>query len=320
MRYARSDWQSKRNCPEFHKEIQLALRSDGFVIFDSVLDESLVERLRKALLERIDEYVMTVMDGRPQTRYHLPLRLIDPFIDDMVIRNQLVMPTLVETLGDDMAISYFGSDTAGPGSTYQDVHADGRPLFPELPLNLAPYGVVVNFPLVNFHEENGPIEIWPNSSHHLAGIHPQVGSAITSGTPVVAPAGSLVMRDLRLWHRGTPNRTRQLRPMIAVVYSRPWYRFGPSEVGYPEPRILRDDYEHWPPEVRTLFRFATRDGSVDLSGEAGQGMVRDRTRSANIDELGREGKDLAMLLPELGRIGQSTEPLTRPRPTTNTTR
>jgi Phytanoyl-CoA dioxygenase (PhyH) len=304
MRYARSEWQSNRNSHEFHKEIQLALRSNGFVIFDSVLDEPLVERLRKALLQRIDEYVFTVLDGRPQTRYHLPLRLTEPFIDNAVIRNPLVMPTLVETLGDDLAISYYGSDTAGPGSTYQEVHIDGRPLFPELPLNLPTYGVVVNFPLVDFHEENGPLEIWPSSSHHLAGIDPQVGSAILGSTPVVAPAGSLIMRDLRLWHRGTPNRTTQIRPMIAVVYSRPWYRFGPSEVGYPEPRIRRDDYDHWPAGVRTLFRFATRDSSEDFSGETGLGMVPDRKQDALIKE----------------RIGQSSESLTRPLSTTATTR
>jgi hypothetical protein len=284
MRYARSQWQANRDSHEFHQEIQLALRSDGFVIFDSVLDESLVERLRKALLERIDEYVFEVLDSRPQTRYHLPLRLTEPFIDDLVICNPLVMPTLTGTLGNDLAISYFGSDTAGPGSTYQNVHADGRPLFPELPLTLPPYGVVVNFPLVDFHEENGPLEIWPSSSHHLAGIDPQVGSDILGSTPVVAPAGSLILRDLRLWHRGTPNRTTEIRPMVAVVYARPWYRFGPSEVGYPEPRIRRDDYEHWPAEVRSLFRFATRDNSEDFSAEAGLGMVPDRKQDALVKE------------------------------------
>jgi hypothetical protein len=284
MRYTRSEWQSKRTNHEFHQEIQLALRSDGFVIFDSVLDESLVQRMHKALLKRIDEYVVTVLDGRPQTRYHLPLSLTDPFIDDLVIRNPLAMPTLVETLGDDLAISYFGSDTAGLGSTYQDVHADGRPLFPELPLNLPTYGVAVNFPLVDFHEENGPLEIWPNSTHHLAGVDPQVGSTLTGGTPVVAPAGSLIMRDLRLWHRGTPNYTTELRPMVAVVYSCPWYRFGPSEVGYPEPRVRRDDFDHWPPELQTLFRFATRDSSEGVSGEAGQGMIPDRKQDALIKE------------------------------------
>jgi hypothetical protein len=315
MRYARSQWQARMGSHEFHKEVQFGLRSDGFVIFDSVLEESLVERLRKALLQRIDDYVVTVA-GRQQTRYHLPLRLAEPFIDDMVITNPLVMPTLVETLGDDLAISYFGSDTAAPGSTYQDVHADGRPLFPELPVNLATYGVVVNFPLVDFHEDNGPLEIWPNASHQLAGIDARVASAIAAGTPVFAPAGSLIMRDLRLWHRGTPNRTTELRPLISVVYSRAWYRFGPAEVGYPEPRIRRDDYDHWSPEARTLFRFATRDGSEDYSGEAGQGMVPDRKQDPLVKERSDERYGVAMLQ----QFGQSNDPLTRPLSTTITTR
>ncbi len=317
MRYARSEWQARISSDEFHEEVRFALRRDGFVIFDSVLDESLVERLRKALLERIDDYVAVVAGGRRQSRYHLPLCLTEPFIDDMVITNPLVMPALVETLGDDLAISYFGSDTVAAGSTYQDVHSDGSPLFPELPMNLSTYGVVVNFPLVDCHEDNGPLEIWPNATHHLAGIDPQAGSAITSGTPVVASAGSLIMRDLRLWHRGTPNRTTELRPMISVVYSRPWYRFGPAEVGYPEPRIARDDYHHWSPEARQLFRFATRDGSEDYSGEAGQGMVPDRKRDPLVKERGDDERNGVAMLQQ---FGQSTGPLPRPLSTTTTTR
>jgi hypothetical protein len=306
LRYARSEWQPRLGSPDFDKEVQFGLRSDGFVIFDSVLDESLVERLRKALLERIDEYVVTVA-GQRQTRYHLPLRLAEPFIDDTVITNRLVMPTLVETLGDDLAISYFGSDTAAPGSTYQDAHADGRPLFPELPVNLATYGVVVNFPLVDFHEDNGPLEIWPNASHQLAGIDAQVGSAMAAATPVVAPAGSLIMRDLRLWHRGTPNRTTEVRPMIAVVYARAWYRFGPAEVGYPEPRIRRDDYDQWSPRARMLFRFATRDGYEDHSGEAGLGMIPDRKQDPLVKERSDERNTVAMLQ----RFGHSPTLTTR---------
>ena len=32
------------------------------------------------------------------------------------------------------------------------------------------------------------------------------------------------MRDLRLWHRGMPNRTGAVRTMLAVVYNTPWFQ------------------------------------------------------------------------------------------------
>lgn len=262
MRYSQSEWQSRIEDSDFHSEIQMALRSDGFVIFDSVLEEFVVKRLHKAMLQRIDDHVDAVLDNQPQDRYHLPLHLEDPFLDAEVVTNPLVMPTLVDVLGDDLAVSYFGSDSVVAAPGYQPVHTDGRPLFHEFPVVLPPYGVVVNFLLVDYHENNGPTDFWPNASHQLASIDPQVGSRIIPPTSLIAPAGSLVMRDLRMWHRGTPSNSDVIRSMIAVVYSRSWYRFGPAEVGYPEPRISEREYQNLRPEVQSLFRFATRDAAA----------------------------------------------------------
>ena len=39
-----------------------------------------------------------------------------------------------------------------------------------------------------------------------------------------APKGALLMRDLRMWHRGTTNATAEARPMIALSYQPWWYR------------------------------------------------------------------------------------------------
>ena len=39
------------------------------------------------------------------------------------------------------------------------------------------------------------------------------------------PAGALVLRDMRMWHRGMPNRTQTIRTMLAVVYNRLFYHF-----------------------------------------------------------------------------------------------
>ena len=40
------------------------------------------------------------------------------------------------------------------------------------------------------------------------------------------PAGSVLIRDIRLWHRGMPNRTGQPRPMIAMIHWARWWHTG----------------------------------------------------------------------------------------------
>jgi hypothetical protein len=68
---------------------------------------------------------------------------------------------------------------------------------------------------------------------------------------VTMPAGSLLIRDMRMWHRGTPNRSTVARPHLALIYSRFWYR----ETGYPPIAIDNAVFEGLSPRARQLFRF-----------------------------------------------------------------
>ena len=40
------------------------------------------------------------------------------------------------------------------------------------------------------------------------------------------PAGSVLIRDLRVWHRGMPNHSEQTRPMIAMIHWPRWWHIG----------------------------------------------------------------------------------------------
>jgi hypothetical protein len=64
-------------------------------------------------------------------------------------------------------------------------------------------------------------------------------------------AGDVVIRDLRMWHRGTPNRSDRSRPNVALVYTRPWYRFEQKP-----PAIPRGRWESLSDHERALFRHA----------------------------------------------------------------
>jgi ectoine hydroxylase-related dioxygenase (phytanoyl-CoA dioxygenase family) len=76
-----------------------------------------------------------------------------------------------------------------------------------------------------------------------------------AGQRVLMPAGSFLIRDPRMWHRGTPNRSDSPRPMLSFAYGRTWYRFNAVS-------LSRRVYDTWPPHLQELFRLAGIDGEL----------------------------------------------------------
>ena len=86
--------------------------------------------------------------------------------------------------------------------------------------------VAINIPVVDTDEDNGATMYWPGS--HLAGAmlssrHPTEEQTATwprGADRTVCERGTILVRDLRLWHRGMPNLTSVHRPMITLVVKR----------------------------------------------------------------------------------------------------
>jgi ectoine hydroxylase-related dioxygenase (phytanoyl-CoA dioxygenase family) len=113
----------------------------------------------------------------------------------------------------------------------QPVHSDADFDHPD-----HPFAYVVNVSLITMTPENGSTEVWLGT-HANTGLHVQEGrhSERASGRirqedldnrrtirppcqPIV-PKGSIVVRDLRLWHAGMGNRTDTIRVMLAMSKS-----------------------------------------------------------------------------------------------------
>ena len=104
---------------------------------------------------------------------------------------------------------------------------------------------------MDFTEENGPLEIWPGGTHGMTGgMDMKALAPVMHSERVLMPAGSILLRDMRMWHRGTPNRSTEMRPNLALIYSRPWLK-----THYPPIAIPTAIHETLSERARRLFRF-----------------------------------------------------------------
>jgi ectoine hydroxylase-related dioxygenase (phytanoyl-CoA dioxygenase family) len=230
------------------------LRVRGYTLFAGLLPAALVTEMREAFDALLENYRATHPTNRGANRFQMYLPFEPPLAHPLLYENDDVLAVAQEVLGEQMCCEYFASDTPLPGSDYQRTHSDTRLLFPEYRISLPAYGLVLNVPLVDVTLENGPLEIWPGGTH----LWPGGGDvdALAKGMPserLTMPAGTGILRDLRMWHRGTPNRGERSRPHLALVYTRAWYRFEQEP-----PTIRRSVYEGLSPRAKALFRFANR--------------------------------------------------------------
>ena len=218
---------------------------DGYVTFEDAIPLDLVERLRTdylALLAgkqrrlgitRVDiERGSEDRYGRPnfiplggnhdvnRWNMHQPSRL--PFLDSRVFANERAMNVIDAIMGDDCVLAMMASDAAAPGSQAQEIHQDSHTT-----------RLVVNVPLVDCDERNGAIELWPGTHRQSPpdpdrgfdyGVKPlsperirELVLAIPSRRGVMK-AGTILLRDQRLLHRGTRNDTNDVRPMLSFLY------------------------------------------------------------------------------------------------------
>jgi ectoine hydroxylase-related dioxygenase (phytanoyl-CoA dioxygenase family) len=95
-----------------------------------------------------------------------------------------------------------------PNSSAQNVHADGGAASPFLIVNVVP---------IDTDLKNGAMEVTPGT--HLREY--KYWQYVLSGKPamrVCMSAGDVIVRSSMLWHRGMPNKSNAIRPMLAFTW------------------------------------------------------------------------------------------------------
>lgn len=218
-----------------------ALSDDGLVVLADAIDPDHVARLRDRLWADVP-----LVAGRADAPYNWntanlqqsPPRDPEWLFPDVVANDQAVAVTHA-MLGDGVANAFYSGNTAMPRATErQPVHVDTGHLWPAESGWAPPFSVVVNVPLVDMDASNGAIELWPGSHRDLTArwgqpleLPPEAVERRRAIAPPFQPevrAGSILLRDMRLWHAGMPNRSDRPRPLLAMIHEAAWWSRGDS--------------------------------------------------------------------------------------------
>lgn len=217
-----------------------AVRSDGFVVLNDVVDPAHLDILHQRMIDDLD-----ALRARPDAPYNWNAGNLQqdpppfpPYLFSDVLQNPFVISVTSAVLGPRIKNVMYGGNTALPGDQRQPVHADVGHLWPidvlESPHPAAQ--LVVNVLTVDVSPENGATELWPGTHRELGvGIGDDIkisAQALEDRRAICAPIqptfrrGSMMIRDIRLWHAGMPNRTSAPRPMIAMIHTSEWLATG----------------------------------------------------------------------------------------------
>lgn len=252
-----------------------AIADDGLVVLRAAVDPDHLA----ALWERMETDLDAIL-ARPDAPFQFTTSNVQqdpppfaPHVFRDVVSNDAVVAVTRRVLGPGVKNSFYSGNTALPSPLRQPVHVDTGHLWAGAAHAHPPVQLVVNVPVVDTTPENGSTEIWPGTHHDTTyGIHegsakvaPEKLEARRALCPPIQPTlarGDVLIRDIRLWHAGTPNHTDRPRPMLAMIHTVGWWQTG---AGFPIAPDVAPIFEH--PELRHVCRVV--DGPIDYLGHHG---------------------------------------------------
>jgi len=226
-----ADEHSTENLTEEHlTQAAQALSTQGFVVLEQVVSHAHLDALHEKMLADTHELIAARDRGDHISgwkRGHLQQKPPHhaPYIFRDIVANPFAVQVNKRVLGEGLFNAFYSGNTNLPGSEEQPVHRDASPLWPHATHPATT--LVVNISPIDIHPHNGSTEIWPGSHRTIGEINDvlmQKQRDIAPPIRVEARKGSIVIRDIRLWHRGVPNESAQVRHMIAMVHQVRWYK------------------------------------------------------------------------------------------------
>jgi ectoine hydroxylase-related dioxygenase (phytanoyl-CoA dioxygenase family) len=240
----------------------------GCLVLGSVFPASFVAELYEAYEARYGGITAEEMESRcrqpgatpffevGQRRYEVAPVLKPPFSDPRLYANDMIRSLIDPLLGEGYKVSSLTIVVSYPGSEMQHVHRDHSHLFPQenVGRDMPPHAINVAVPLVDLDAEVGSTGLW-------LGSHRWETDAPCNVEQMVAPTlqrGDCMMIDYRTMHGGLPNRSTRVRPILYVVYARPWFFDEKNFVSRNPLDMPEEEYAKLEPAMQELMSRSAR--------------------------------------------------------------
>ncbi len=206
---------------------------DGFVVVANALTDAQFAYLKAGAHRVVAQQTVAIpleKANRGFARYSFGSQIHHPEWA-MLVDLPTILP-IMEAIFDSslFACSGAGGDYSLPGAKIQRLHRDlsdvindpeGRVTIMDVP---TPF-VVVNFPMIDFSAENGATR-FIRGTHRSRHPIPSLDEEPDWMKRAIAcvRTHSAIIRDVRCWHGGTVNTSRDIRIMTSVGYYAPWFR------------------------------------------------------------------------------------------------
>ncbi len=210
-----------------------AIHADGCVVLIGAVDVAALAALREAFESIAAGLLAGARASSRKRNFQAPLPLDPALIHGDLVANDFVAQLTAAVLGAGAYCNLYSADVNCPCSDAQPLHVDAGQLWPRLLAAHPPATLMINVPLVETGVENGSTELWPGTHHdtRFGMLVPQrAEEARRAEVPPVRAnlrPGSVLIRDARLWHRGTPNQSAAVRPVITMQHNIHWLERGP---------------------------------------------------------------------------------------------
>lgn len=245
------------------EEAVALFQSFGALWIKNVFSREFVAELAEAYQQRYTSMGRSKLDKQHANvghrRFMVTIKVESPFDTAELYANPILMQVLRKLLGDTYAISSFGSVVTFPNADEQPIHLDHPPLFEseKLCAALPAHAVTVVIPLVDVDEAVGSTAIW-EGSHNAPRSRQQLKQlmqehSLAGSSHPLPRMGDVYLMDYRVIHGGMANESEVERPILYLVYGRPWFRDGFNFTDQPAIDITPDQFAKLPTEHQHLF-------------------------------------------------------------------
>jgi len=232
-------------------------RKYGTLLIEGAFPVNLVQELHETYLSRYQRYFTNEKKTDAlkvgSKRYMITVDIDGPFNSPQVYANPFIEPIIQEVLGPSMIMGGFNSVCSLPESQHMRIHKDHPALFPESrdPDSLPGFAVTAVVAMRGFNADAGTTRVYKGSHDVSSRKVRQMDHQDPDG-----PQGSCLLMDYRLSHQGRANRSDEIRPILTMIYHRPWFR-DIVNYGMQDPLRMSDEAYQQVPEVhRHLFDWA----------------------------------------------------------------